>query len=212
VSTYTFNDLTGKYGSSYTNYYNASGVLLSQTGIYDSGVLAGDTYTYAYNASGSVASYSVSGNAGNNILGGGITAAALYGNGGYDKYQFGRGRGQDRIVNGTGSGASAQGELDVGSGVSVDQLWFVRSGNDLVVDIMGTHDQATIANWFGASTDAQLAHIITSDGSVLDAQISQLVQAMATYSTSHGGFDPTIATQVPSDANLQGAIAAAWHH
>ena len=92
------------------------------------------------------------------------------------------------------------------------KLWLLRSGNDLVADIMGTHDQATIANWFGTSADAQLAHIVTSDGSVLDAQISQLVQAMATYSSSHSGFDPTIVTQAPSDANLQGAIAAAWHH
>jgi hypothetical protein len=77
---------------------------------------------------------------------------------------------------------------------------------------MGTHDQATIANWFGTSTDAQLAHIITSDGSELDNQIGQLVQAMATYSSNNSGFDPTVTTQAPNDSALQAAIAAAWHH
>ncbi|WP_315765884.1 MULTISPECIES: S8 family serine peptidase [unclassified Bradyrhizobium] len=211
-ATYTFNDITGNYGSSYTNSYNSSGVLLSQSGIYDSGALAGDAYTYTYNADGTVATYSVSGNAGNNTLSGGTTNAVLSGNGGYDTYQFGRGSGQDRIVNGTGDGASAQGELDIGAGVSDNQIWLLRSGNDLIVDIMGTHDQINIANWFGGSPDAQLAHIVTSDGSRLDVQVNQLVQAMATYSSNNSGFDPTVVAQAPSDAALQSTIAAAWHH
>jgi hypothetical protein len=34
---------------------------------------------------------------------------------------------------------------------------------------------------------------------------------MAAYSTAHPGFDPTTATQVPNDPNLQAAVAAAWH-
>ncbi|WP_316232697.1 calcium-binding protein, partial [Bradyrhizobium sp. SZCCHNPS2010] len=196
----------------YTNSYNSSGVLLSQSGIYDNGALAGDTYTYTYNADGTVATYSVSGNAGNNTLSGGTTNAVLSGNGGYDTYQFGRGSGQDRIVNGAGDGASAQGELDIGAGVSDNQIWLLRSGNDLIVDIMGTHDQINIANWFGGSPDAQLAHIVTSDGSRLDVQVNQLVQAMATYSSNNSGFDPTVVAQAPSDAALQSTIAAAWHH
>jgi hypothetical protein len=212
AASYTLNDITGKNGSSYTDFYNGSGLLLSQTGTYDSGMLLGDTYTYTYNANGSVASYVVNGSAGSNTLSGGTTAAVLNGDGGYDTYQIGRGSGQDRIVNGTGSGMAAQGELDVGVGVSTSQLWLLRSGNDLVVDIMGTHDQATIANWFGTSADAQLAHITTSDGSMLDNQICQLVQAMATYSANNSGFDPTLATQASNDAALQGAISAAWHH
>ncbi|MBR0900708.1 hypothetical protein JQ616_37630, partial [Bradyrhizobium tropiciagri] len=56
-ATYTVNDITGNNGSSYTNSYSSSGVLLSQSGVYDSGVLAGDTYTLTYNTNGSVASY-----------------------------------------------------------------------------------------------------------------------------------------------------------
>ncbi|MBR0899592.1 hypothetical protein JQ616_31965, partial [Bradyrhizobium tropiciagri] len=211
-ATYTVNDITGNNGSSYTNSYSSSGVLLSQSGVYDSGVLTGDTYTTTYNANGSVASYSVSGNTGNNVLSGGTTAAVLRGNGGFDEYQFGRGSGQDRIINGTGSGTIAQGELDVGPGVSTNQLWLQRSGNDLAVNILGTHDQAIVANWFGGNADAQLARIVTADGSVLDTQINQLVQAMATYASANSGFDPATSTQAPNDPALQNAIGSAWHH
>ena len=36
----------------------------------------------------------------------------------------------------------------------------------------------------------------------IDAGVSQLVQAMASFSSAHAGFDPTTATQAPSDAGL----------
>jgi hypothetical protein len=34
---------------------------------------------------------------------------------------------------------------------------------------------------------------------------------MATYSNDNPAFNPTTATQTPSDSTLQSAIAAAWH-
>ena len=64
--------------------------------------------------------------------------------------------------------------------------------------------------WF--DTPSQLNDIKTSDGSTLDhSAVAQLVQAMATYSAGNPGFDPTSATQAPSDPGLQTAIAASWH-
>ena len=53
---------------------------------------------------------------------------------------------------------------------------------------------------------------ITAGGLKLDTQVSQLVQAMATYAATHSGFDPTAVAQAPADPTLQNAIAAAWHH
>jgi hypothetical protein len=41
--------------------------------------------------------------------------------------------------------------------------------------------------------------------------LQQLVAAMATYATANPSFNPTQATQMPSDQTLQTAIAAAWH-
>jgi len=51
-------------------------------------------------------------------------------------------------------------------------------------------------------------------GSMLDTQLNVLVQAMATYSSGHPGFDPTapINSSAPNDPALQSAIAADWHH
>ncbi|MGY3494220.1 hypothetical protein [Bradyrhizobium sp. USDA 4502] len=56
----------------------------------------------------------------------------------------------------------------------------------------------------------QLQEIVGADGLELDGQINQLVAAMATYKTNNPSFDPTTATQMPSDATLQGTIGTAW--
>jgi hypothetical protein len=45
----------------------------------------------------------------------------------------------------------------------------------------------------------------------IDAGLSQLIQAMASYSSTHAGFDPTAVAQAPTDSGLQNAITANWH-
>ena len=137
----------------------------------------------------------------------------LVGGGGYDNYQFGRGGGRDTIQNGLAGNSGATGELDFGSGIAPDQLWFLQSGNNLLAQIIGSSDQVTVQGWYAANT-AQLQEIKTADGAMLDTQLSQLVQAMASYEAANPGFDPTASglSQAPSDPNLQSAIAAAWHH
>ena len=76
---------------------------------------------------------------------------------------------------------------------------------------MGSTDQMTIDNWFGSNA-SQLAHIRTVGGSLIDAGVAQLVQAMATYASENPGFDPAAAAQMPNDTGVQNAIAAQWHH
>ncbi len=157
-----------------------------------------------------VVSQHTTGGTGNDVLFGGSGNDVLTGGGGNDTYQFGRGGGQDRIVNGTATSTAASGELDFGAGVNANQLWFQRNGNDLSIAVMGTHDQVTVAGWFGGA-GAQLAEIRSADGLKIDAGVSQLVQAMATFSSTHAGFDPTTATQAPNDTALQNTIATSWH-
>jgi serralysin len=129
---------------------------------------------------------------------------------GLNTYKFSRGDGQDHIVNGV-AGNSASGELDFGTGIASNQLWFQKSNNDLLISLLGTQDRVTVDNWFGANS-AQLAEIKLSDGSMIDSNVAQLVQAMAIYSANNSGFDTSTAMQAPTDAGLQGAIAAYWHH
>ena len=100
------------------------------------------------------------------------------------------------------------GELDFGTGISDSNLWFLQSGNNLQIDLMGTTDNVTISNWFSGA--AEQLQEITAAGLKIDSQIAQLVQAMASYSAAHTGFDPTSVAQAPNDPTLQTAIANAW--
>jgi hypothetical protein len=154
-----------------------------------------------------IVSPNTTGGVGNDVLFGASSNDVLTGNGGNDTYLFGHGGGQDRIVNGTMSSTTPSGELDFGANITDNQLWFQQNGNDLTIDVMGSQDKITVAGWFnGAGSQLQE---ITAGGMKIDANVSQLVQAMASYSSSHAGFDPTTATQAP--AELQTTIAASWH-
>jgi hypothetical protein len=102
-------------------------------------------------------------------------------------------------------------ELDFVGGISDNQLWFLQSGNDLKIDLLGASTQVDINGWFSSSSN-QLQEI-TAGGMKLDSQVSQLVQAMAAYSANNSGFDPTASSihVVPNDSGLQTATAAGWH-
>lgn len=147
----------------------------------------------------------------NNTITGANGDSLIEGGGGYNTYQFARGNGSETITKNASSGLGTNGELDFASGIATNQLWFLRNGNNLQIDVMGTHDQLTIVNWFG-SANSQFKEIKTSDGSMIDAQLTNLVQGMATYSGSHSGFNPITATSMPTDTSLQNTLAAAWHH
>jgi hypothetical protein len=69
----------------------------------------------------------------------------------------------------------------------------------------------TVNGWFSSSSN-QLQEI-AAGGLKIDNQISQLVQAMATYSAANPGFDPTASSvhTLPNDTSLQNTLAAAWH-
>jgi hypothetical protein len=137
--------------------------------------------------------------AGNNILVGGANATYLYH----------AGDGSDVIINGVASETTASGTLDFGATLSADNFWFVKSGNDLQIDVLGTHEQVTIADWFAGGSH-QLQEI-KAGGVEIDASVQQLVQAMADYAAAHPGFDPAASAQMPSDAHLHTVLAASWH-
>lgn len=165
----------------------------------------GDTIT------GNSGNNNLTGGSGDDILVAGAGSDVLTGGGGYDVYKVGPVFGQTLINNTASDGTTnPQGEIDFGSGVADEDLWFARNGNDLQVDLLGTSNRLTIAGWYSDSR-AQLGSFNTADGLKLDSQISQLVSSMATYASGNPGFDPATATQMPNDGVLQGAIGSAWH-
>lgn len=109
-----------------------------------------------------------------------------------------------------GSAGTAN-DLDFTGGITDQNLWFLQSGNDLQIDILGINTSVTVTNWFSSSAN-QLQEIMAGDLKI-DSQVSQLVQAMATYSANNSGFDPTSPSisAVPNDTSLQNSVAAAWH-
>ncbi|MEW6346969.1 MAG: calcium-binding protein [Pseudomonadota bacterium] len=135
---------------------------------------------------------------------------------GYDYFDVGVGDGAVSLNNGYYGATSATlptDELDFGSGISDSDLWFSRSGYDLLVNVMGTNTSVDITGWFGGPDGASgdpLAKI-TAGGLSITSQVSQLVQAMATYSGDNPGFNPVTATQMPASTALQSVIAVSWH-
>jgi hypothetical protein len=131
------------------------------------------------------------------------------GGSGNNTYKASTATGQATIVANESAGTSN--ELDFTGGITDNQLWFLQSGNDLRIDLVGTQTEVSIKNWFSGGGN-QLQEI-TAGGLKIDNQISQLVQAMATYSANNPGFDPTAATvqSLPNDGALQTSLAAAWH-
>jgi hypothetical protein len=126
-----------------------------------------------------------------------------------DTYQVSTSSG-DAIINLPTSPGTSN-ELDFIGGIADNQLWFAQSGNDLQIDLLGTQTEVSIKDWFSGSSNQMQE--ITAGGLKIDSQISQLVQAMATYSAANPAFDPTTASahSLPNDANLQSSLAAAWH-
>ena len=155
---------------------------------------------------GNSAINTLTGAAGNDTLDGGAGADSLVGGTGNDSYWLGRGYGADTI---TETDATA-GNTDLarfGTGIATDQLWFLKVGNNLEVDIIGTSDKFTISNWYLGSQN-HVEQFKTSDGKMLlDSQVQNLVNAMA-------GFAPPAAGQTTLSAayqtSLSPVIAANW--
>jgi Ca2+-binding RTX toxin-like protein len=144
-----------------------------------------------------------------NTLVAGTGTDTLINSGSGGAYVYNSGDGSASIVNGSLSNASASNQLQFGTGFTDENLWFQQSGNNLVIDVMGTNNQVTVNNWFAGAGD-QLQSF-TAGGLKLDGAFSNLVQAMATYSANHPSFNPATTSSAPADAALQSAIAAAWH-
>ncbi|MBV9479194.1 MAG: hypothetical protein JO249_00365, partial [Acidobacteria bacterium] len=118
-----------------------------------------------------------------------------------DKYLFKAGYGQDVIWD-TG------GQLVFGPGLGSGNLWFIRHGTDLVIQIIGTTSSVTINNWFAGDYDAT---IVGGDGAHIEfPAVTALTAAMAEYSAANPTFDPTTASKIPYDVTLQGALQQGW--
>jgi Ca2+-binding RTX toxin-like protein len=179
----------------------------------------GDTLTGDGNANaltGNAGIDTLNGGGGNDTLSGGNDGDTLTGGDGDDTiiggtgddtYRFGRNDDADLLIN-FGQGASSDRVL-LGASVDTDQLWFSQLGNNLLVQIIGTNDQVTIADWYLNGTANQVSRFEVSDGqSLLAADVQNLVSAMAAYSPP--AFGDTELSQDQHNA-LDSVLAANWN-
>lgn len=113
------------------------------------------------------------------------------------------GTGQDIITDVGGSDT-----LQLASGVSYQDIWLMKSGNNLIIDEYKENATITVTNWF-ASNYYQLASIESGDGKILlQNQVANLVQAMAAFSPPASG-----STSLPANAQATIAplVASSWH-
>ncbi len=89
----------------------------------------------------------LTGGAGNDTLSAAGTGNILIGGGGIDIYEFNAGFGTVTIENGA-TGNTPSGTLQLGPGITLNELLFIQSGNDLQIEISGSTDEITVQNWF----------------------------------------------------------------
>jgi Ca2+-binding RTX toxin-like protein len=189
---------------------------------------------------GTVANETIKGYLTDDILMGNAGNDTLTGGNGNDTYIFNVGDGQDTILEGGSSGAGGNDTLQFGGGISTANLMVSKdaTGNDLILSIAGGSDKVTIKNDITSASDNRLEQVRFSDGTilthaqllalipanvvapsetnnapVLDHQLSQLVQAMASYSAADPGFDPEFSAvhSLSNDLGLHSALAAVGH-
>jgi Ca2+-binding RTX toxin-like protein len=144
------------------------------------------------------------GNALNNKLEGNSANNTLTGLGGSDTYLYGRGGGQDKVIDNSGTGD----RLLFGTDINPLDLVISRQANDLRLAVHGTTDQVTVQNWFGGASN-QTEIIQAGNGQELvNTKVDQLLQAMAAFTQQSGlNWDQAI-DQRPQD--VQSILAASW--
>lgn len=143
----------------------------------------------------------ITGGGGADTIDGGVGANTLTGGTGNDTYLLARTYGASDIFENDSTGGNSD-TLQFGEDIAPDQLWFTQSGNDLVVEVIGTGAKMTIQDWYSGS-DYHVEQFVTDEEDVLDhSDVQNLVSAMSGLSVPetttlsegyHTALDSTIA-------------------
>ena len=118
------------------------------------------------------------------------------------------GDGQDTIVD-QDQFPSNQDKLTFGTTINPLDLVISRQANDLRLTIHGTADSMVIQNWY-ISASNQVEDVQAGNGQhLLNSQVDQLIQAMASFSQQSGLTWDQAIDQRPQE--VQTVLAASWH-
>jgi Ca2+-binding RTX toxin-like protein len=166
------------------------------------------TGTGAINGTGNSLSNTLTGNSAANVLTGATGNDTLAGGLGNDTYLVDRGEGRDTIAENDGTVGNSD-LLLYGATINPLDLVLSRQVNDLRLAIHGSTDYVTIQNWFSAPTTAQVETIQAGNGqTLLNTEVDQLIQAMATFSQQTGLTWDQAIDQQPQQ--VEAIIAPSW--
>ena len=146
------------------------------------------------------------GNNSDDTLNGGLGNDWLEGGSGADTYLFGKGSGSDTINNYSASSTESD-RVSLGAGISADQVWLERVGNNLRLTLYETGDKLTVQNWYSGATYRVRGFDLGNGKALLENQVDNLVSAMASFSPPAAGQ-----TSLPANyqTTLDSVIAANW--
>ncbi|MGH7254747.1 MAG: calcium-binding protein, partial [Nitrospirales bacterium] len=147
------------------------------------------------------------GGAGHDSLSGGLGNDTLDGGTGDDTYRFEGGGGQDSIIENdatAGNADTASFESDL---VPLD-LVFSRNADDLKVAVHGAADALTIVSWYSGDAYQTETFLASNGQELLNSEVDQLIQAMASFSASEGLTWDQAIDQRPQD--VQVILADYW--
>ena len=151
----------------------------------------------------------IAGGSGSDKFTGGTGNDTLNGGSGNDLYNFSRGDGQDTISDADATPGN-QDRLLFGTTINPLDLVLSRQANDLRIAIHGTTDSVMVKNWYTSPTTNQLEDLQAGDSKhLLNTQVDQLIQAMASFSQETGLTWDQAIDQRPQD--VQTVLAASWH-
>ena len=143
------------------------------------------------------------GNAGDDVLSGGSGDDIMSGGSGADTFVFGRGADNDTI-----SDAESSDQVSLQSGIEVEDVWLFQDGNDLVIQLLGSEDSLTVADWYGSSPH-QVGEIDVAGSSLSASNVQSLVDAMSVFGIGDVSAD-TIDHNSTDFQNVQTVIVANW--
>jgi Ca2+-binding RTX toxin-like protein len=146
----------------------------------------------------------LNGSAGNDVLAGKQGNDYLMGGEGNDTYQFSAGDGLD-MINNLSSNSADHDVLQLET-ISKENLWFMRSGDNLLIDVVGSNDAIVVEDWY-SSSNQQLDEIRTSNAVLMANKVDNLVNAMAGFETPPAG-DVQLSQDTRNQINP--VIAANW--
>lgn len=124
--------------------------------------------------------------------------------------EFTKGDGRDQLVVDNPSDNNLNGlhdQIDL-IGIDKEEVWFQESGSDLILKILGTKDQMTFVNYYGADGN-KFAEIHAGDQKLEHDAIDALITAMNGYVPNEGVDSSGVTASELSDSLLN-SIDTAW--